>query len=55
MGIGGTTTGEKTGKGYYKYEGKKAVEDPEALRLVEQARAEVGAQVGWSTCCSISM
>mgnify|MGYP007113794077 CR=1 FL=1 len=37
--------GEKTGKGYYSYETRRAQEDPEALRIVEEARREVGAAV----------
>lgn len=34
--------GEKTGRGYYKYEGKKAEPDPELAGFVAKARADAG-------------
>ncbi|HVU86055.1 MAG TPA: 3-hydroxyacyl-CoA dehydrogenase NAD-binding domain-containing protein [Pirellulales bacterium] len=34
--------GEKTGRGYYKYEGKKAEHDPELAGFIAKARADAG-------------
>lgn len=34
--------GQKTGKGYYKYEGRAAVSDPEIIPLINEARKNAG-------------
>jgi len=36
--------GQKTGRGYYRYEGRKRLDDPQVVELAEQIAAELGIQ-----------